>query len=116
MAAADPGRAQPVQLFDTDTRGPAVIPPSYDTGRCKGCGARIMWATNCDRAGDPKRHPDGKAKKVPLNIGYDTAGTWRLIGRGRACTIAKGEPVLPQDRYMGHHATCTAAKRFRRSR
>ncbi|HAM56177.1 MAG TPA: hypothetical protein DCQ64_12545 [Candidatus Rokubacteria bacterium] len=71
------------------------------SGKCKGCGAPILWATT--RNGKP----------IPLDRDPDPKGNIVLAGPLARLFTADDAGAT---RYMPHHATCPKAKQFKGSR
>ncbi len=107
LAADHPAYQPPPEI-------PAAVPPGYDTGKCRSCGTLVIWTTMVNAMGEIKRRPDGTKVRNPVDLRPNRDGTLRLIGRGRAQSIGKGELVLPDQRYQSHFATCEFASRHKR--
>jgi hypothetical protein len=94
-----------------------VRPPSgYDGGKCRFCEQRVLWCTLVDEMGVVKRHPDRRPIKLPLDPLPTPEGNLRLVGKGRAQKIARGEVVLIADRWQSHLDTCPRRRQRRRRR
>jgi hypothetical protein len=89
------------------TRNPITPEAQVENGKCRKCGAEIVWLrTKASRA------------LIPLNALPDKKGNVVIDAEGLAVVVGGGlfDDTPEGERYMPHHATCPSAPEFRRKK
>jgi hypothetical protein len=109
--AADAHTQLDLDVKDEPPRPRAFIPRGYDTGHCKYCKARVIWATMVNALGEIKRKANGQPVRNPVDVFTDPNGSLLFEGGGTARTVVKGELVDAGELRISHWATCPERKK-----